>query len=195
LVRCNTAALQSRDWTRPRRAWRTPCSAESQEAQRPVVKSVAPPRQAAPPPQPLPVEHSAAYLLRHRNPVQSPVASRSRDAADDEDADQIAGNAVERALRRLDRSLDELEDNPPPLAETLWAVSNSPVGTATSKGISTAAKVGKEAVMLAIPAGKWALTQGLKVAVGAVVSANASKKPRKKVRKEAAPRTSQDESL
>lgn len=41
--------------------------------QKPVVKSVAPPRQAAPPPQPLAVEHSAAYLLRHRNTVRPPL--------------------------------------------------------------------------------------------------------------------------
>lgn len=71
--------------------------------------------------------------------VQQSVASRSRDSSDDDDT--ASSNAVQRALRRVDRSLDELEENPPLYAEALWAVSKSPVGTATSKGISAATKV------------------------------------------------------
>lgn len=73
--------------------------------------------------------------------AQPPVSSRSRDSSDYDEDDASQGNAVQRALRRVDRSLDELEDNPPAYAEALWAVSKSPVGTATSKGITTAAKV------------------------------------------------------
>lgn len=39
-----------------------------------VVKSLRPARQAAPPPEPVPVEHSPAYLLRHRSkPVRPAV--------------------------------------------------------------------------------------------------------------------------
>lgn len=88
------------------------------------------------------VIHALHEICLADSPQADPfVASRSRDSSDYEDDGASQGNAVQRALRRVDRSLDELEDNPPAYAEALWAVSKSPVGTATSKGITTAAKV------------------------------------------------------
>ena len=88
---------------------------------------------------PLQFENFTQSLLAVPPQVQQAGTSRSRDWSDDDDID--GGNAVQRVLRRVDRSLDELEDNPPLYAEAIWAVSKSPVGTATSKGISAAAKV------------------------------------------------------
>jgi hypothetical protein len=68
--------------------------------------------------------------------VQPSTSTRRSAAADEED-----GNPVRRALQRVDRSLDELEADAPPLVEAVWAVSNSPIAHAAGKGVTAAAKV------------------------------------------------------
>jgi hypothetical protein len=50
--------------------------AQKGESSRVVVKSILPPRPPAPPPEELPVQHSPAYLLRHRLPqVQAELSN------------------------------------------------------------------------------------------------------------------------
>lgn len=87
----------------------------------------------------------------------------------------FTGSAVEWVLKKADRSLDEIEDNPPPYAKALYEVSNGPVGKTASKGVQTAAKmtleVGAGALKAAAPVGKWVLQQGAKAAVAAVKKA------------------------
>ncbi|KXZ43877.1 hypothetical protein GPECTOR_78g65 [Gonium pectorale] len=88
----------------------------------------------------------------------------------DQDAEQEGGasNSLLWALKRVDRSLDELEANPLPLQREMYELSRSPVGTATSSAITTAAKVTvaatKEAVKAALPVGQWVVKEGAKAA-------------------------------
>eukprot|EP00884_Botryococcus_braunii_P012562 jgi/Botrbrau1/21306/Bobra.0184s0017.1 len=135
-----------------------------------VVASVPTQRTAGPPPEPVPVQHSPSYLLRHRqsrDDEQGALASTSS-----QDQEPFSGNAVEWALRRIDRSLDEAEANPPLPAKVMWDVARGPVGAAAAKGATVAArttvKVGGEALKAAAPVGKWALEQGFRAAVGLV---------------------------
>lgn len=77
----------------------------------------------------------------------------------------------------MDRSLDELEANPLPLQREIYELSRSPVGTATSTALSTAARVTvtatKEAVRAAVPLGQWVFREGTKAAVSLVSRAMA----------------------
>jgi hypothetical protein len=100
--------------------------------------------------------------------------------------DDPAGNVVDWALRKADKSLEEIEQNPPAYAKALYDLTNGPVGTAAGKGVATAAKLtaqaGAQALKAAAPVGKWIVTQGVKAAAGAVAqgfSSAAHKKERK----------------
>ena len=68
--------------------------------------------------------------------VQPSTSTRRSAAVHEED-----GNPVRRVLQRVDRSLDELEADAPPLVEAVWAVSNSPIAHAAGRGVTVAAKV------------------------------------------------------
>ncbi|PSC75612.1 ABC transporter substrate-binding [Micractinium conductrix] len=127
-------------------------------------------RDAAAPPQPVPVEHSSSYLLRNRRQLSADDAAELRQQRGVDEP--FSGSAVEWVLRKADESLDEIEENPPEYAKVLYDLSTGPVGKAASAGVTTAAKVtvqvGAEALKAAAPVGKWALQQGVKLAVGAV---------------------------
>ncbi len=75
-------------------------------------------------------------------------------------------------LKKVDKSLDNVEENPPAYAKAIYEISTGPVGEAASKGAAAAAKmtveVGTQAIKAAAPVGKWVLSQGFKAAVGAV---------------------------
>lgn len=91
----------------------------------------------------------------------------------------FSGSAVEWMLRKADESLDEIESNPPSYAKAIYKISTGPIGTAATKSVLAAAemtgKVGKEAIKAAVPAGKWAVQQGFKLMVGAVVKGVSNK--------------------
>ncbi|KAK9837130.1 hypothetical protein WJX81_005014 [Elliptochloris bilobata] len=145
------------------------CSACSQSAhQGPVVTSLRPPRPAAPPPEPVPVQHSPTYLMKHRELLVETAEQSGLASVRGEEP--FAGGAVEWAVRRVDASLDEAEDAPPAAAKALWAVARGPVGSATARGVTAAAlvtvKAGTTALKAAAPVGKWALKQGVKAAFG-----------------------------
>jgi hypothetical protein len=59
---------------------------------------------------------------------------------------------------RMDEQLNQIEANPPPIQKALYQVSRGPVGEATSKGISAAARLTvaatREAAKVAAPVGK-----------------------------------------
>lgn len=82
------------------------------------------------------------------------------------------GNAVEWALRKVDQSLDQVEENPPAYAKAIYDISTGPVGTAAAAGAAAAARisveVGSQALKAAAPVGKWVLREGFKAAAGAV---------------------------
>lgn len=88
--------------------------------------------------------------------------------------DQFEGNAVDWVLRKVDQSLDEVEENPPAYARAIYDLSTGPVGTAAAKGAVTAAKLtveaSSQALRAAAPVGKWVLSQGFKFAAGAVMT-------------------------
>ena len=75
-------------------------------------------------------------------------------------------------LRQVDKSLDEVEENPPAYAKAIYDISTGPVGQAASKGAATAAKVtmdvGSAAIKAAAPVGQWVVKEGFKAAAGAV---------------------------
>lgn len=135
-----------------------------------VVKSIPQPRTPAAPPQPVPIEHSSAFLIRsRRDPVDD---SQQLVSKKQQQAEAFNGNAVKWALKKADESLDEIEENPPEAVKAIYDISRGPVGSAAGKGVTTVAKltwqVGTEAVKAATPVGKWALQQGAKLAVTAV---------------------------
>ena len=153
----------------------------------------------------------------------SNISSRRSAAVDEED-----GNPVRRVLQRVDRSLDELEADAPPLVEAVWAVSNSPIAHAAGKGVTVAAKVqspdvpprtyklrffrdchrndnlafiwceqvGRDAALLAVPVGKWALQRGFNLAVGAIAAGGRSSSSRSRRAKDSrSPRKPADKSI
>lgn len=75
-------------------------------------------------------------------------------------------------LQKVDKSLDNVEENPPAYAKAIYKISSGPVGEAASKGAAAAAKitveVGTKAIKAAAPVGKWVVSQGFKAAVGTV---------------------------
>jgi len=99
--------------------------------------------------------------------------------------DSFTGNAVDWVLRKADRSLDELEENPPVYAKVLYELSTGPVGSAASKGATAAVKLtlkaGTQVLRTAAPVGKWILTNGAMAVAGALVKgvSSASKKDEK----------------
>ena len=84
------------------------------------------------------------------------------------------GNAVEWVLRKVDESLDQVEENPPAYAKAIYDISTGPVGEAAARGAAAAARlsveVGAQALKAAAPVGKWVLREGFKAAAGAVGS-------------------------
>jgi hypothetical protein len=84
------------------------------------------------------------------------------------------GNAVQWVLRKVDASLDQVEENPPAYAKAIYDISTGPVGEAAAKGAAVAARisveVGAQAIKAAAPVGKWVLREGFKAAAGAVGS-------------------------
>lgn len=69
----------------------------------------------------------------------------------------------------LDKKLDQLEANPLPLQSQIYALSQSPVGSATGSAMEAAAKLtvqaSKEAFKAALPVGQWLAKEGAKAAV------------------------------
>lgn len=112
--------------------------------------------------------HSSAYLQLTRQLVvhklPRPEPSEPQGTLDD--------NVLQWALKKADASLDAIEHNPPVVQKALYDMSRSPAGEAASKGVQAAAKLTMSATMeaakVAAPAGKWALKQGFKAAVGLV---------------------------
>ncbi|KAK9907660.1 hypothetical protein WJX75_007770 [Coccomyxa subellipsoidea] len=127
---------------------------------------------AAPPPEPVPVEHSPAYLLRHRSKTEAADLSIVRAKQEE----PFTGNAVEWAVRRLDASLDEAELDPPPGAKAIIDVARGPFGTATVQGVTAAARV---TVKAAAPVGKWVVQQSFKAALGVLSSSGANRRQNK----------------
>ncbi len=93
------------------------------------------------------------------------------------------GNAVDWVLRKVDQSLDAVEDNPPAYAKAIYELSTGPVGTAASKGAVAAAKLtaeaGSQAIRAAAPVGKWVVSQGFKLIASAVITSLTGKDRRK----------------
>ncbi|KAG2422560.1 hypothetical protein HXX76_015940 [Chlamydomonas incerta] len=139
---------------------------------------VTPPKPVSVPPTPPSLIHSPVYV---QNKLIKPSAdgaallppvSSSGSYGDEEEEEGAAagsGNVLMSALRNVDRSLDELEQNPLPLQREIYELSRSPVGTATGSALTTAAKVTvaatKEAVKAAVPVGQWVLREGAKAAM------------------------------
>jgi hypothetical protein len=101
------------------------------------------------------------------------IDSRQRRLLDGHRTDEpFNGNAVDWVLKKVDKSLDSVEENPPAYAKAIYEISTGPVGEAASKGAAAAAKitmeVGTQAIKAAAPVGKWVLSQGFKAAVAAV---------------------------
>ncbi|GLC46532.1 hypothetical protein PLESTF_001966300 [Pleodorina starrii] len=144
---------------------------------------VTPPREVSQPPSPPSLIHSPVYVqkaLIKQSAASSPTSSSSPPASvarlsnvDDE----RDGNSLMWALKQVDRSLDELEQNPLPLQREIYELSRGPVGTATSSALGTAAKVTvaatREAVKAAVPVGQWVVREGAKAAVSLVSRAMA----------------------
>lgn len=156
----------------------------------PIVITIPPRRSPTAPPEPVPVIHSAAYMIEVRSAelkVRKDVVESSDDVPSTTsrynsiDEEDFQGNAIEWALARADESLTEMEKNPSPATEAIWRVSQSPVGEAAGRGIRSAARLtvtaGAEALKIAAPVGAWAFKKGLKAAVGLVtIMASDSKK-------------------
>ncbi|CAL8462938.1 g2472 [Coccomyxa elongata] len=163
--------------TTERREGTTTSGGESSEHV--IVRSLPAVRQPAPPPEPVPVQHSPAYLLRHRSRPEPGESSLIRA----KQQEPFTGNAVEWAVRRLDASLDEAELDPPPGAKAVIDVARGPVGSATVQGVTAAARVtvqvGTTALKAAAPVGKWVVQQGFKAALGVLTSDNSKSRQRK----------------
>ncbi|KAG2430049.1 hypothetical protein HYH02_013876 [Chlamydomonas schloesseri] len=141
---------------------------------------VTPPKPLSVPPSPPSLIHSPVYVQNKLikpsadgAAVLPPASSSGSYGLEDEEelsAAGSSGNVLMSALRNVDRSLDELEQNPLPLQREIYELSRSPVGTATSSALTTAAKVTvaatKEAVKAAVPVGQWVLREGAKAAMG-----------------------------
>ncbi|PNW80010.1 hypothetical protein CHLRE_08g374100v5 [Chlamydomonas reinhardtii] len=153
---------------------------------------VTPPKPASVPPSPPSLIHSPVYV---QNKLIKPTASADGAAVlppssagggygDEEEEGAGGANVLLSALRNVDRSLDELEQNPLPLQREIYELSRSPVGTATGSALTTAAKVTvaatKEAVKAAVPVGRWVLREGARAAM-ALVSRAAAEAARKQV--------------
>lgn len=144
------------------------CRATEAEAQRlrnRAVVNLPEARQPAEAPSPVPVQHSESYLLRQRRPSEEYDRPRSRAA---EEQEPFTGNAIQWTLRKWDQRMKQEELNPSSSTQTAWKVGSGSAGTAAGKGVSAAAKLsltaGQEIVKAAVPASKWALSQGLALA-------------------------------
>ncbi|KAF5830457.1 hypothetical protein DUNSADRAFT_14554 [Dunaliella salina] len=133
-------------------------------------------------PAPVPVVHSSTYMKS----LQSNAAAQEPEGPADIPVEPVfqlskapahrrsssTDNALEWAMCRADRNLDELERNPLPLQKAFYALSRGPVGEMTSSAAQAAAKLtltaGKEVTRASIPVGKWALTEGMKAAGGLI---------------------------
>ncbi|KAG2484554.1 hypothetical protein HYH03_016689 [Edaphochlamys debaryana] len=138
---------------------------------------VNPPRPTSAPPAPPSLIHSPAFVQRELikpgevapGPSAPPaVTERPRVSRDESDGER-PGSRLAEVIKRVDRSLDELEQKPLPLQREIYQASRSPVGKATGIALEAAAKVTvaatKEAVKVAVPMGQWVLKEGAKAAM------------------------------
>ena len=76
-------------------------------------------------------------------------------------------------MSKVDKSLQEIEEDPPVYAKALYEITTGPVGTSAGRGmvamIKMTGKVGTEAIKAAAPVGKWVLTQSFKVVANAAM--------------------------
>lgn len=81
----------------------------------------------------------------------------------------FTGNALQWALKRADRALNEVEQQPPELAREAFKVVNSPagklVGMAATEAAKVSVEVGKEVIKAALPVAKTAAGMALNVAI------------------------------
>ncbi|GLI71475.1 hypothetical protein VaNZ11_016613 [Volvox africanus] len=140
---------------------------------------VTPPREVSQPPSPPSLIHSPVYVQKalmksSADSTTVSVASTSNSPLSDVDQEKDS-NSLLWALKQVDRSLDELEQNPLPLQREIYELSRSPVGTATSSAFTAAARVTvaatKEAVKAAVPVGQWVITEGTKAAISLMTRA------------------------
>ncbi|GIL64403.1 hypothetical protein Vafri_18242 [Volvox africanus] len=138
-----------------------------------IKVKVTPPREVSQPPSPPSLIHSPVYVQKalmksSGDTTTASVASMSTSSLSDVDQEKDS-NSLLWALKQVDRSLDELEQNPLPLQKEIYELSRSPVGTATSSAFTTAARVTvaatKEAVKAAVPVGQWVIKEGTKAAI------------------------------
>ncbi|KAI8463437.1 MAG: hypothetical protein J3K34DRAFT_526998 [Monoraphidium minutum] len=167
-----------------RRAAVAPANGEGAGGVATAVAPAAPPALAAinvavvepppvqPPPEPLAVMHSGAFMRQRRGlPAVSVTSSLDESAAPRRGA--AADNALLWALQKVDRQLDQIEADPPKLLKDAYGVANGPVGAATGRGVQAAARLTvaatSRAVKAAAPVGSWALREGFKAASKAAV--------------------------
>ncbi|GBF90223.1 hypothetical protein Rsub_03356 [Raphidocelis subcapitata] len=140
-----------------------------------ISVAVAEPPPVQPPPAPLAVVHSAAFVRsRQRQPSASAAPLAAPPAAlPPARTEPQAGNAIVWALRKVDAQLDRIEADPPALLQASYKVANSPVGAVTGRGVQAAARLTmaatSQAVKAAAPIGGWALKEGFKAASKAAV--------------------------
>jgi hypothetical protein len=112
------------------------------------------------------------FILMVQESIDEVDSGRGRQLDGHSVDEPFNGNAVDWVLKKVDKSLDSVEENPPAYAKAIYEISTGPVGEAASKGAAAAAKmtveVGTQAIKAAAPVGKWVLSQGFKAAVGAV---------------------------
>ena len=123
-----------------------------------------------PPPPPVEVAHSRSFLLKQRrdaeaDPSVGGAAPQSAPAWGSEDPQALSGNAIDFLIRKVDRSLDELEERPSEFASAVHRITTSPAGQITGYVIKNAATasvaVGKEALRASIPAARWVAREGM----------------------------------
>lgn len=137
-----------------------------------VVATVPPPKPPCSLPEPVPIIHSTAFIREHNAALLATDKLQLQQAGteDDDEKVDLSGSALVWALKRVDKSLDEIEMNPSTYQKAIYDVSRGPVGQATAKGVEAAAKLTVnatvEAAKLAAPVGKWAVKEGTKVAFG-----------------------------
>lgn len=133
-----------------------------------LVVNVQPPT-VQPPPQPLAIMHSGAFM-RHHLSAAIPVTVAAGSEPNWYQPQRNDGNAIMWALEKVDRQLDQIESDPPAILQASYSITSGPVGTATAKGVHAAARVTMaataQAVKAAAPVGSWAVREGLKAAAG-----------------------------
>ncbi|CAG9460559.1 unnamed protein product [Pedinophyceae sp. YPF-701] len=129
-----------------------------------------PPRPSLAPPEPVPVEHSSAYLVEERRKEKAEersaeLASARAPAHDDEG---FTGNAVQFLLRKGDSVLDSMEeesDDNKSVPVVIERVLGAPAARVTSNvaraGAELTASAVKEVLEIGAPVARRAAVQGL----------------------------------